>query len=83
LEVTNQQDYEASPNTTHTGSLTATAIRVQQFGLAAGTDESTVVVAFPVGRLTLAFEMKLAQLANGVGLYLQKGAQGGGPAKTN
>ncbi|WP_372785038.1 hypothetical protein [Phenylobacterium sp.] len=71
------------PNTTHTGTLTATSIRVGQFGIAAGKEEGFVVLAFPVGRVTMAFEVRLSQLANGVGRYLSEGVQGPGPAKSN
>jgi hypothetical protein len=68
------------PNTTHTGTLTASAIRVDQFGIAPGKEEGLVVLAFPVGRVTMAFELSLAQVANGVGRYLSAGVQGAGPA---
>jgi len=71
------------PHTTHTGTLTATSIRVDQFGIAPGREEGLVVLAFPVGRLTMAFELSLAQVANGVGRYISSGVQGAGPAKPN
>lgn len=71
------------PQTTHMGELTATAIRVDQFGLAEGQGEGSVVIAFPVGQLTVAFEIGKAQLIGGIGRFLSEGGQAPAAPKPN
>jgi len=71
------------PSTTHTGEISGTAIRVGQLGLAAGKQEGWVVMAFPVGRVTMSFELPLGLLVNGLNRYLSTGVQGTAPPQTN
>jgi len=61
------------PQTTHTGLLSGTSIRADQFGLAVGRDEDHLRIAFPVGRLTMIFEVPRDRFARSLARFLQGG----------
>jgi len=77
---------EPSPHhllqTTEPGTLSARPIGVQRVGLTQGENEREVVLAFPVGRLTLAFAVPFRPLAELISRWLA-GQRPGAPPKSN
>lgn len=71
------------PQTTHTGPLNAAPVELQQIGVAQGSRDGTIVLAFPIGRLTVAFQLPTGTVVNTVGRFLQSGVQGPAAPKPN
>ena len=58
------------PQTTHIAPLKSHPIRAEQFGLATGSNEKYVVLEFPAGQITVAFEVRVRALATLLGKHL-------------